>query len=90
MPAGEREQFARDLVEFHLEELNGLGDRIRWLKEHDGSERDLDEVRARCATILEALRPNAAEVVRVTRAWLAAAPRSDEDAFGARLILDAF
>jgi hypothetical protein len=89
LSAAERADFAGRLVAFQLEELNGLGDRLRFVAETGGDAAASDAARARCRDIVEALRWNAAEVIAcVLERWERDAAR-EEDAFGPALVLEA-
>jgi hypothetical protein len=87
VPARDRRSFARELLDRQLEDLNGLGDRLRYLAEHDAPEEERAELRARAEAIVAALGYNAEEVVRLTWEWLATPLRYPEDAYAPALVL---
>jgi hypothetical protein len=87
LPAADREAFAFDLVRFQIEELNGLGDRLRYIAEQGQVEEHRVGLRRRCDEIAEALRWDADEVVRLTWKWLEAPIHHPEDAFGPHFLL---
>ncbi|HJZ84557.1 MAG TPA: hypothetical protein VKN99_05265 [Polyangia bacterium] len=92
LPRAEREAFARELVEYQIEELNGLGDRLRYVAEQEqGPEREQHQAQAhaRVTEIVEALRWNADEVVRYVWQWLETPLAEPEDVFAPALLLRA-
>ncbi len=91
-PPRAQEAFARELVAFQLEELNGLGDRLRYLATEagPGDGARIAEVWGRCGEILDALRWNADEVIRCVLRELELPPEAPEDLFGPALILSTF
>lgn len=86
-PSAEQAAFAFELVKFQLDELNALGDRLRFAAAHSASDEDILELRARCSSIPANLMLNAAEVVAQTWRWLKEPLMYAEDAFGAALLL---
>lgn len=86
-----RQAFARRLVRFHLDELNGLCDQFVF---HAG-QRSPEATRtravalSRCEELLEALAWNRDEVVRLVWSGLDRAPEREEDLAGPALVLRA-
>ncbi len=89
LPLAEREAFAADLLRQQLEDLNGLGDQLRYLVDDGADESAIRAIVERCVNIIEALRWNRAEAVRMTWRWLEAPPAYAEDAFAPTLLLAA-
>jgi hypothetical protein len=89
LPASLRDAFSRRLVRFHLDELNGFADQLRYLASQGGANAAADaaRVRQRCLTTLEALAWNSAEVIRWTWDWLERARPAEEDHFAPALVL---
>jgi hypothetical protein len=89
LPPPVREAFARRLVRFHLEELNGLADRLRWLETHaDASaSEEVERVWKRCEETLQALSWNAQEVARLTWEWVEQTEVPPGDTFAPALVL---
>lgn len=89
LPPTMREGFVRRLVRYHLEELNGFADRLRYLAAQGDSHaaQESEKIRQRCLTTLEALAWNASEVVPLTWDWWERARPSPEDHFAPALVL---
>ena len=87
-PRAEREEIDRQWVEFHVDEINCLGDRIRFLQADGSAEAAaVSEVRARVAEILAALGWNREMVVRWTWEVARRPMEFPEDVFGPATIL---
>jgi len=90
-PHADREQFDRQWVEFHVDEINCLGDRIRFFQAQNAPDAQdgIQRARARIAEILQVLRWNRELALRLT--WETARRRPDfpEDVFGPAVILSA-
>lgn len=78
-PADARERFARELLAWHLEELNGFGDRLR--------AGDDSLVRDRIKATVEALRWNREEVLRLVWELMPESFDFPEDAYAPALLL---
>ena len=82
LSAERRQALAFDLVRFQIDELNCLGDRLRYVGNEVDSDQRQAELRRRCDEIAETLRWNADEVLQFTWKWLETPTRHAEDAFG--------
>jgi hypothetical protein len=89
-PRAERERFDRAIVGWYVDELNGLGDRLRYWAGRRGEPAVGHQARAheRLRQILGALRWNAKEVLaRVGERIEQAPPETPEDWFAPALLL---
>ncbi len=87
--SAERRSFVDRLLQWYLDELNALGDQLRYHQEQTGPEaaEELARVRERCCAILAALRWNRDEFMIAVRARLGQPIEMPEDAFGPGVIL---
>ena len=87
--SAERRAFLDRLLQWHIDELNALGDRLRYYQEQTGVEsaEELLRVRERCWEILAALRWNRDEFLIEVRERLSRPIEMPEDAFGPGVIL---
>jgi hypothetical protein len=87
--SAERRSFVDRLLQWYIEELNALGDRLRYHQAQTGTEaaEELARVRDRCCAILEALGSNRDEFLMGMRARLGRPLEMPEDAFGPGVIL---
>jgi hypothetical protein len=87
--SAERRSFVDRLLQWYIDELNTLGDRLRYHQEQTGTEaaEELARVRERCCEILAALRWNRDEFLIGVRARLGRPIEMPEDAFGPGMIL---
>lgn len=85
-PGRVRSELARDLVEQQLEELNGLGDRLR-LAVDRGDRAQIERLRRRCLTVVEAMAWTKDLVLAATWPWAAGGGDMPEDSFGPAVVL---
>ena len=87
--SAERRSFVDRLLEWYIDELNALGDRLRFYQEQTGPDAmdELARVRERCWRILAALRWNRDEFLIAVRTRLCRPIEMAEDAFGPGVIL---
>ena len=88
-PGVERRAFADRLLRWYVEELNPLGDRLRYHEGLAGAEaaQEAARARARVSELLEALRCNRDETVEAARRLLGVPIELPEDAFAPGVIL---
>lgn len=85
----ERRVFVDRLLQWYIDELNALGDQLRYHQEQTGPDaaEELSRVRERCCGILAALRWNRDEFLIAVRVRLGQPIEMPEDAFGPGVIL---
>jgi hypothetical protein len=89
-PRARQRSAERDWIFFLLEELNGLGDVLRFRQEESGPDASIDEVVARVRAILEALGWQPGPALTHTWAFVKARLHFPEDGWGPNLVLERF
>jgi len=87
--SAERRLFVDRLLQWYIDELNALGDQLRYHQEQTGLEaaEELARVRERCWGILAALQWNRDEFLMAIRPRLGEPIEMPEDAFGPGVIM---
>jgi hypothetical protein len=89
-PRARQRSAERDWIFFLLEELNGLGDVLRFRREEGGPDALVDDVMARVRVIIEALGWQPGPAVTHTWAFVKARLHFPEDVWGPNLVLERF